>query len=71
MQAEDFREMTPDELIDQIEDLEQNLFLLRMQHGANQLDNTSKLIQARRNLARAKTVLREHELGVRLLAGHR
>ncbi|RMH71006.1 MAG: 50S ribosomal protein L29 [Gemmatimonadetes bacterium] len=70
MRADDLREYTVSELEDHIHDLEENLFSLRMQHGTGQLDNTAKLAQVRKDLARAKTVLREHQLGIRTLAGH-
>ncbi len=64
MRADDVGEMTVDEFEEQIIDLEEDLFTLRMQKGAGQLDDTSKLRQARKDLARAKTVLREHELKI-------
>ncbi len=70
MRIETLREMTVEELKDQIREIEENLFLLKMQHGVGQLDDTSKLRRTKRDLAQAKTVLREHDLGIRMLAGH-
>ena len=38
-----------------------DLFMLRMQHATNHLDNPTKISAVRRDIARVKTVLREKE----------
>ena len=65
MKASEYRERTLEELKQMEQDLRQDIFNLRFQHATGQLDDISRLRQAKRNLARVKTVLREHELGIR------
>lgn len=67
MKANEFRERPYEELLQLTHDLRQDVFNLRFQHATGQLDDVSKLSQAKRKLARVKTVLREHELGIRRL----
>lgn len=59
MKASEFREMGVDEGRRKLTDLKQEYFNLRFQHGVGQLENTTKLTQTKRDIARAKTVLRE------------
>ena len=63
MKAREYRERTLEELRQMSEDLKQDIFNLKFQHATGQLDDVSKLTQTRRNLARVKTIIREHELG--------
>lgn len=58
--ANDLREMTAEELRDKESELAQQLFNLRIQKVTQgQLDNPAKIRQAKRELARVLTVLRE------------
>jgi len=59
MKASEIREMSSDEGQRKLTELKQAYFNLRFQHGVGQLENTTKLMQAKRDIARAKTVLRE------------
>ena len=59
MKASAMREMTRDELKDKENELAQQLFALRLQKVTGQLENPSKIPQARRDLARVLTVLGE------------
>jgi large subunit ribosomal protein L29 len=59
MNTEQMREKSSDELQQQVNDLKQELFNLRFQHATHQLENTSKIRQVRRSIARVKTVLNE------------
>jgi large subunit ribosomal protein L29 len=59
MKASDLREKTMDELLDQERDLAEKLFALRLQKVTGQLESPAKVRQARRDLARVLTVLRE------------
>lgn len=63
MKASEYRSKSDDELKDEIAELKQQLFKLRFQHATKQLENTAQLKEARRNLARAHTIIRERELG--------
>jgi large subunit ribosomal protein L29 len=57
--ATDLRDMDEDELRDHIATARRELFGLRFQHATGELDNTSGLQRARREIARALTVARE------------
>jgi large subunit ribosomal protein L29 len=59
MKAQNFREMSPDELESKLEDLQKHLFDLRSQAVTEKLENSKALVNARRDIARIKTVLRE------------
>lgn len=57
--ARDLRSRTPDELADQVETLGKEIFNLRFQRASGQLENTARVRQARRDIARIKTILGE------------
>ncbi|HTW51405.1 MAG TPA: 50S ribosomal protein L29 [Stellaceae bacterium] len=59
--ARDLRSRTPDELADQVEILGKEIFNLRFQRASGQLENTARVRQARRDIARIKTVLGERQ----------
>ena len=60
--AADFRQMDPDELRSRLGETKQELFNLRFQLVTGQLDNSERLGQLRRDVARILTVLREREI---------
>ena len=62
MKANEIRGLTADELNAKLADLKKDLFMLRMQHATNQLDNPLKLADVKKDIARIKNVLREKEL---------
>ena len=53
--------MSVEELQTKLADLKKDLFMLRMQHATNQLDNPLKIAETKRDIARVKTVIREKE----------
>ena len=57
MKAEDLRAKTPDELTEQLLGLKKEAFNLRFQKASGQLENTARVRQVRRDIARIKTVL--------------
>lgn len=59
MLATELREKSTPELLEREESLSAELFNLKFQLATEQLSNTMKLRQTRRDLARVKTVLRE------------
>ena len=61
MKASEARAMSVAELHTKLDALKQDLFMLRMQHATNQLDNPQKLVQTKRDIARVKTMIREKE----------
>ena len=62
MKATEIRTLSAEELNAKLLDLKKDLFMLRMQHATNQLDNPLKLADVKKDIARVKTVLREKEL---------
>ena len=58
MKAADLRDLTHEELEAKLKEVSEELFNLNFQHSRQQLDNTARLGQARKNLARIQTVLR-------------
>ena len=59
MKAADVRAKTDDELTEQLDTLGREIFNLRFQRANGQLENTSRVRQVRRDIARIKTVLGE------------
>jgi large subunit ribosomal protein L29 len=57
MKAEDLRQKTPDELADQLRDLKKEAFNLRFQKASGQLENTARVREVRRAVARVKTII--------------
>ena len=62
MKATEIRKMSVEELSTKLNDLKKDLFMLRMQHATNHLDNPIKISNVRRDIARVKTVLHEKQL---------
>ena len=62
MKANELREKTQQELNQEFQELKSELFKLRFQHATNQLDNTMRLKEVKRSIARVKTVIREREI---------
>ena len=62
MKASKIREMSAAELEAKIAELKKDLFNLRLQQATNQLDNTNKISEVKRDIARVNTVLRELQL---------
>ncbi len=61
MKAQQYREMSPDELDGKLQELQQQLFDLRSQAVTEKLENSKAVINVRREIARLKTILRERE----------
>jgi len=69
MKPHEIREKTVEEVRDDLLAAEENLQTIRFQLVTSQLENTAALNAAKKEIARLKTVLREHELGTRPLGG--
>jgi large subunit ribosomal protein L29 len=61
MKASELREQTVDELRDKEKEVAEKLFALRLQKVTGQLESPAKIRQAREDLARILTVLREKQ----------
>ena len=62
MKALELRELDASELQEKLDEAKEELFNLRFQMATNQLDNTGRLRQVRREVARISTVIREQEI---------
>ncbi len=62
MKAIDVKNMPVDELTAKLTDLKEELFNLRFQLAANQLENTARIKAVKKDIARVKTALRAAEL---------
>ena len=59
MKASDLRTKSTDELKETLLDLRKEQFNLRFQRASGQLENTARVRQVRRDIARIKTMLRQ------------
>ena len=59
MKASDVRAMSNDQLKDELEKLKKEQFNLRFQQATGQMENTARVRQVRRDIARVKTIMRE------------
>ena len=59
MKAKELKNLSVEELNKKLEDLKKDLFMLRMQHATNQLDNPMQLNNVKKDIARVKTIIRE------------
>ncbi len=57
MKAGEVRDLTPDQLQDKLSELKKEQFNLRFQKATGQLENTTRVRQVRRDIARISTVL--------------
>jgi len=64
MKTTELRAMSADEMKRKIAELRDTVFDLKMKLKTGRLDSTASLQDAKRNLARVLTVLREQELGI-------
>jgi large subunit ribosomal protein L29 len=62
MKVQHYREMSPDELVSKLEELQRHLFDLRAQAVTEKLENSKALTNVKRDIARIKTVMRENEI---------
>ncbi len=63
MKAEELKGMTADELGDRLLQLKKEAFNLRFQKASGQLENTARVRQVRRDIARIKTIARARGAG--------
>jgi large subunit ribosomal protein L29 len=63
MKAADVRVMTVDQIDDEVLKLKKEQFNLRFQRATGQLENTARVREVRRDIARLKTILRQKRVG--------
>ena len=67
MKAKDIKEirgLSVEDLNKKLNDLKKDLFMLRMQHATNQLDNPLQIAVVKKDIARIKTIIREKETNI-------
>ena len=63
-EIKDLRGLTAEKLEEKLQELKKDLFMLRMQHATNQLDNPLQIAAVKKDIARIKTIIREKETNV-------
>ena len=58
-EIKEIRNLSVEDLQKKLNDLKKDLFMLRMQHATNQLDNPMQLAAVKKDIARVKTIIRE------------
>ena len=61
MKASEIRALSPEEIRSRLDEARERYFRLRFQLASGQLKNSANLRQARRDIARLATILRERE----------
>ena len=62
MKISEIRYMSAAALTSQLDDLKKELFALRFQLAANQLDNPTRIKAVKKDIAKVKTIIRENEM---------
>ena len=63
-EIKDIRGLSVEKLEEKLQELKKDLFMLRMQHATNQLDNPMQIAAVKKDIARVKTIIREKETNV-------
>ena len=63
-ELKEIRTLSVADLEKKLQGLKKDLFMLRMQHATNQLDNPIKISAVKKDIARIKTIIREKETKV-------
>ena len=58
------RGLSVEKLQEKLQELKKDLFMLRMQHATNQLENPMQIAAVKKDIARIKTIIREKETNV-------
>lgn len=65
MKTNEIRDLTTSEIEAKVKSLKEELFNLRFQLATGQLENTARIREVRKAIARMKTVIRERELEIK------
>ena len=63
-EIKEIRGLSGEKLEAKLQELKKDLFMLRMQHATNQLDNPMQIASVKKDIARIKTIIREKETNV-------
>jgi large subunit ribosomal protein L29 len=64
LKAAEIREMTSDQFSEKLHELNKELFNLRFQNEVNQLENTSRISDVKKDIARLYTISRELNVNI-------
>ena len=59
MKAKELKNLSVEDLAKKLDELKKDLFMLRMQHATNQLENPMQIAATKKDIARVKTIIRE------------
>jgi len=62
MKTSEIKELSTKELVEKLQVEKENLVRLRLNHAVSPLDNPMKIKNAKKNIARMNTILRQREL---------
>ena len=63
-EIKEIRSLSVEDLEKKLQGLKKDLFMLRMQHATNQLDNPMQIAAVKKDIARIKTIIREKETNI-------
>ena len=63
-EIKEIRGLSVEDLDKKLNELKKDLFMLRMQHATNQLDNPLRIAAVKKDIARIKTIIREKETNI-------
>ena len=63
-EIKEVRSLSVEKLEEKLQELKKDLFMLRMQHATNQLENPMQIAAVKKDIARIKTIIREKETNV-------
>ena len=63
-ELKEIRSLSVEKLEEKLQELKKDLFMLRMQHATNQLDNPMQIANVKKDIARIKTIIREKETNI-------
>ena len=63
-EIKEIRGLSVEKLEEKLQELKKDLFMLRMQHATNQLENPLQIAAVKKDIARIKTIIREKETNV-------
>ncbi len=66
MDVREMRDLTDEAVLNELEDLKEAMFRLRLQQSSGQMENTNVLRSTKQDIARLKTVLRERQLAAQV-----
>jgi large subunit ribosomal protein L29 len=64
MKAKEVRNLDNHQLVDKVREFREEIFNLRVRNATGELENTARMSEARRSLARALTVAHERDIDV-------